>query len=83
MHKKAVPNANRSELREMVLANKRDSDFDAWNAKKHLFGKKKTTREIVNNIGFVYGSPRAIQFGNCAKFPVIVEPSYSESEIIG
>lgn len=83
MRKKDVRNANGNKSKEMVSTNRRNSDFDVWNVTRHLFGRDKIAQSVRSNIGFVYGSPRAIQFGNCAEFQVIVEPSCSESEIIG
>ncbi len=64
MYKKVVLAASRLELNFLVKLNKVNSDFGANNVSKLLFGKDRTIKNIVNNIGSNYGLKKVTAFGN-------------------
>ena len=65
MHKKDAPDATHRTLNVMVKQDCVNSDFDACDVSKHLFGKHLTIDTVVDNIGSKYGSQKVIAFVNC------------------
>jgi hypothetical protein len=83
MAKKTVPIAKHQKSKNMVLQNKIDNVLDVFVVPKLLFGKKHSTKNIANNIGFNCGSKKVTPYDSWLKSQAIASQNLNGSKIIG